>query len=470
MKRFLTGVGLLTVLVFSLLALTGCVRGLAGRSGLPQGEESYDYQAQDSQSSITPLIYLPTRPEYQDSRNPYAFHVGQCTWYVFGRIQEPEVGLPSFLQDYQLLTKIFANPTIVASQWDDRVNNELNKRVAGTQWEGLGLNIGTALRPKSIAVWDYSGLSHVAFVENDRGEITESNHVLRDSTGRYYLNPGEVVMRETVPIYDDKGKLVGNAQRFQIMKVVREETRGGKRGYVLEPVPDGGNNLRGWAEWKEVIPGIIWNYTRISRTPSNLWGTPKYIYLNVPDIPGLSSPPNNAYVPGAPTLRWGSAARAVSYHVQVARDPDFKNIIFERIGITATEVQVSPPLVHNTRYWWRVKSSNTDGNSPWSEKRNFIVDRTPPTPPGNLRVTGSTFSRIDLAWNPSTDDLSGVASYRIYRDGSLLAIVPGTQTSFRDQSVKAGIRYCYRVSAIDSAGNESTRSNEACARAVPWPR
>jgi murein DD-endopeptidase MepM/ murein hydrolase activator NlpD len=143
---------------------------------------------------------------------------------------------------------------------------------------------------------------------------------------------------------------------------------------------------------------------------------------------------------------------------------------------SGTQVSWSRGGLVDARYKWRYRAVDEEGlASPWQEfgaagNTDFVVDRTPPTPPGNLRVTGSTFSRIDLAWNPSTDDLSGVASYRIYRNGSLLTIVPGTQTSFSDKSVKAGNRYCYLVSAIDLAGNESARSNEACARAVPWPR
>lgn len=143
---------------------------------------------------------------------------------------------------------------------------------------------------------------------------------------------------------------------------------------------------------------------------------------------------------------------------------------------SGTEVRWTRGGLVDGRYKWRFRAVDEEGlASPWQEfgtagNTDLMVDRTPPTTPGNLRVTGSTSSRIDLAWNPSTDNLSGVAAYRIYRNGRLLATVPSTQTSFRDTGVKAGERYCYQVSAVDKAGNESARSNEACARAVPWPR
>jgi len=128
------------------------------------------------------------------------------------------------------------------------------------------------------------------------------------------------------------------------------------------------------------------------------------------------------------------------------------------------------------RYKWRYRVIDEENlASSWQEfgtagNVDFIIDRTPPMTPTNLRVTGSTFGRIDLAWNSTVDNISGIAGYKIYRNGQLLAILPATQTSYRDESVAAGQRYCYTVAAIDLAGNESSRSNEVCARAVPWMR
>ena len=143
---------------------------------------------------------------------------------------------------------------------------------------------------------------------------------------------------------------------------------------------------------------------------------------------------------------------------------------------SGTEVRWIRRGLVDARYKWRFRAVDEEGlASPWQEfgtadNTDFIVDRTPPTTPRNLRVTASTFSKIDIAWDPSTDSMSGVDSYRIYRDGKFLTTVPATQTSFCDTTVKAFTQYCYHVSAIDLARNESARSSGACARAVPWPR
>ena len=45
------------------------------------------------------------------------------------------------------------------------------------------------------------------------------------------------------------------------------------------------------------------------------------------------------------------------------------------------------------------------------------ADTTPPSAPGNLRVTGTTASSVSLAWNAATDNV-GVTGYDVYRGGT----------------------------------------------------
>jgi hypothetical protein len=412
-------------------------------------------------------IYYPTNPTYQKSRNPYAEYVGQCTWYVFGRIQESEVGLPSFLQNYESLQRIFSNPNIQAKDWDDRIDREINNgtRLVGTRLEGLKLNIvvRSQPRPKSIAVWDYNNLSHVAFVESN-GQITQSNYVLYDPKNcRYYLNPGEVVMRETVPILDDKGKEVGKAQQFHIMRVVKEETRKGKQGYILEPVPDGGNNLRGWAEWKEVVPNTIWNYTRIDRNPSPIWGDRnqiKYICLDVPDIPIQYGPRDKATnVSYTPVLSWSNVNKAKEYIVQVSTDSGFNSLIVNQI-VTATMVRVN--LKTDTIYWWRVKAKNENGESPWSSAPNywrFITEVIKPTlldpPNGATNIP----TEPTLRWKDNNND-GKAKSYRVqvatnsnFSNASLVFDRIVATTSVRvSPALAKNYRYWWRVKVIGRNG------------------
>ena len=146
-------------------------------------------------------------------------------------------------------------------------------------------------------------------------------------------------------------------------------------------------------------------------------------------------------------------------------------------------------------------------------------DAEAPTTPTNLTATAVSASRIDLSWDASTDNV-GVAGYKIYRDGSLVAssmdlsssidsssvydkatvddtddmeatgyvvfkdgtfvayvetspVEPTairdtnftaiTDTNYSDTGLNENTQYCYSVSAYDAAGNESGQSSQACA-------
>lgn len=94
-------------------------------------------------------------------------------------------------------------------------------------------------------------------------------------------------------------------------------------------------------------------------------------------------------------------------------------------------------------------------------------DTFPPAAPTGLTAIasgagGSNAAHVDLSWAISGEsDLQG---YNIYRrkpeDGSWTRMnaKPVMTPVFRDDSVEAGKRYSYRVTAVDRAGNESAAS------------
>jgi chitodextrinase len=88
-----------------------------------------------------------------------------------------------------------------------------------------------------------------------------------------------------------------------------------------------------------------------------------------------------------------------------------------------------------------------------------LRDRTKPTAPTNLRVTGATSYSVSLAWDPASDN-SGSWSYRIRHSWGYEEVVPQTQTSFTWTShLEAGSSYSFYVYAVDAAGNVSRNSN-----------
>ncbi|MDH7602443.1 MAG: family 10 glycosylhydrolase, partial [Armatimonadota bacterium] len=84
-------------------------------------------------------------------------------------------------------------------------------------------------------------------------------------------------------------------------------------------------------------------------------------------------------------------------------------------------------------------------------------ETTPPSSPSGLTAVAVAPNRIDLSWNPSTDNF-GVAGYRIYRNG--VCIGSSATTSYVDDGLQPNTQYTYRVSAFDDAGNESALSSQ----------
>jgi len=87
------------------------------------------------------------------------------------------------------------------------------------------------------------------------------------------------------------------------------------------------------------------------------------------------------------------------------------------------------------------------------------TDTLAPTVPANLVVVHNT-SSMSLTWVIATDNI-GVTSYRIYRNGTLLAT--SAVNSYTDTAITSTGVYSYQVSALDAAGNESALSASA------WP-
>lgn len=88
--------------------------------------------------------------------------------------------------------------------------------------------------------------------------------------------------------------------------------------------------------------------------------------------------------------------------------------------------------------------------------RESPADVVAPTVPANLQAVAATSTRVDLTWDPATDNV-GVVGYDVFRDGQLLASV-GPQLAYADGSVSPATTYTYQVRARDQAGNLSPLS------------
>jgi len=94
----------------------------------------------------------------------------------------------------------------------------------------------------------------------------------------------------------------------------------------------------------------------------------------------------------------------------------------------------------------------------------IVQDTLPPSVPTGLTATAVSSGTINLSWNASTDTGgSGLAGYRVYRDGNGTPLIDTASTSYSNTGLSASTLYSYRVSAYDVQGNESAQSSAATA-------
>jgi lysophospholipase L1-like esterase len=96
-------------------------------------------------------------------------------------------------------------------------------------------------------------------------------------------------------------------------------------------------------------------------------------------------------------------------------------------------------------------------------------DVTAPSVPGTVLATAGGSDRIELIWTASTDAATGVAGYRIYRDGNPVPVATTTATHFLDTGLLPNTIYSYTVVAVDTAtpANVSEASDAASATTLP---
>ena len=114
-------------------------------------------------------------------------------------------------------------------------------------------------------------------------------------------------------------------------------------------------------------------------------------------------------------------------------------------------------LTGNQTYQYSVIARDGAGNASAPANRSWTQptpDTTAPTAPTSFRTTSLTKAKVTFAWNAATD-ATGVAGYRVYRNGVLQATVTGLTWNQARQRTSM----TYWVVAFDAAGNTSGQSN-----------
>jgi YD repeat-containing protein len=186
---------------------------------------------------------------------------------------------------------------------------------------------------------------------------------------------------------------------------------------------------------------------------SNSFTTPD---TQAPTVPtGLSgSAPNSTTV----NLTWNASTD----NVAVTGYRVYRN--GGQIGTSATPSFSDGGRTGSTTYSYQVAAYDAVPNvSALTSAINVTTpDTIAPSVPTSLTATTASPSRINLSWGASTDTGgSGLAGYRVYRNGSLIAS-PSTN-SYPDTGLASSTSYSYTVAAYDNATNTSAQSNTASA-------
>jgi parallel beta-helix repeat protein len=125
---------------------------------------------------------------------------------------------------------------------------------------------------------------------------------------------------------------------------------------------------------------------------------------------------------------------------------------------------VDNAVINEVTYYYKVSAVNSigEGNQSNEDDATPTAGTIPPSAPQNPQVTAGS-SYLSLSWiSPTSNGGSAIANYNIYRGitaGSIIFLIKiGNILSYQDNSVTAGVKYFYQISANNSAG-EGTKSN-----------
>jgi len=221
-------------------------------------------------------------------------------------------------------------------------------------------------------------------------------------------------------------------------------------------------NIQNTSYTDAVIPGAVYSYTVAAYDAAG-----NVSFLSTPSPP--ISVVKNTTPPSSPT--WISAVPATS-SVVLSWNPSTDNVavigyyIYRNgnqipgianpfTATTYTDAGLSPGFT----YTYKVAAYDAAGNISYSSQVNVttISDITPPSVPSSLSVTVKSSSEIDITWQASSDNV-GVAGYYVYRNGTRVATVSSSTTTYNDANLAAATSYLYNVAAYDAAGNVSSES------------
>ena len=199
---------------------------------------------------------------------------------------------------------------------------------------------------------------------------------------------------------------------------------------------------------------------------------------------GISSGSDTAYidaltyVPETPTtleaapssattvdLTWvDNAAGGGTYKIERKNTGSFIQVATAAAGATSYS---DTGLTTDTTYTYRVRASNSSGDSPYSNEAS-ATPSYPPLAPNGLSAAAASATQINLSWTDNSDNETTFNVERKIGGGVYAEIgtVAAGVTTYNDYGLTTGTTYYYRVRAHNAVGYSTSYSNEAYATAA----
>ena len=169
---------------------------------------------------------------------------------------------------------------------------------------------------------------------------------------------------------------------------------------------------------------------------------------------------------GQVSLSWQSnSTNQTGFKVERANDSGFTQglTLLTTTAATVTTYTDTTVTVGNT-YYYRVRATNSFGDSPNSNTASATVTNTPAAP-SNLTAVGG--GQISLSWQSNSTNQTGFKVERATDSGftqnlTLVTTTAANATSYADTTLYPSVTYYYRVRATNAFG-DSANSNTASA-------
>ncbi len=186
---------------------------------------------------------------------------------------------------------------------------------------------------------------------------------------------------------------------------------------------------------------------------------------------GVEKNTDDNIAPAAPTGLQVTAPDGTHVQLQWTAPPDsdtagyrvFRSDLSTSIATVTTTTYTDATVTPATTYGYFVVAfdaaapPNESGPTPVVQVRTpSAADTVAPAVPANVQAVASGPTQVNLTWDASADTGgSGLAGYRIFRNGSTTPVATVPIASFSDINLTAGTAYMYVVRAFDGAGNVS---------------